>query len=124
MSKEANKEKALNALLTSGSVAGAAKECGLAEKTIHRYLAEPEFLQAFRAARRSLYEATVAKMQSAGAEAVDTLIANMRGERSAATAATSTRAAQLILEGGTKGVEIMDILTRLEELEDGLKAKG
>lgn len=114
MPKETNKEKALSALLGSSSIADAAKKCGLSEKTLRRYLEEKEFLAEYRAARRQIVENAIAKLQSSASEAVQTLIDNLHCENPAA----ENRAAQIILENAVKGVETIDILERLEVLED------
>jgi hypothetical protein len=112
--KTANREKALNSLLESATIIDAAKKCGLNEKTLRRYLADAEFQKEFRAARRSIFEQNIVRLQSLHAGAVATLERNLNCE----IPSTEVRAAQIIIEGNRKDFETLDILQRLEELED------
>lgn len=94
MPKQTNKEKALNALLNRNSIADAAKECGLSEPTIYRYLADAEFSDEYANARRRIVEASVSALQQATTEAVETLRRNLTCDNPQA----EIRAAQLILD--------------------------
>ncbi|MGB7201474.1 MAG: helix-turn-helix domain-containing protein [Pyrinomonadaceae bacterium] len=114
MPKHSNKEKALAALLETNSIRDAAKASGLSEATIYRFLADKAFLSDYRAARRQTVESAISKLQSASNEAVSTLIRNMN----CANPAVETRTAQIVYENAIKGVETMDILERLEWLEN------
>ncbi|MET0753089.1 MAG: hypothetical protein ABWZ66_06935 [Pyrinomonadaceae bacterium] len=114
MPKETNKEKALTALLSSASIAEAAQKCGLTDRTLYRYLDDAEFKKEYRAARRALVENSISQIQSATGEAVETLKKNLHCENPA----VEVRAAQIILDNASKGVEVWDILERLEVLED------
>jgi DNA-binding transcriptional MerR regulator len=120
MPKETNKEKALSALLRASSIAEAAKLCQLSEKTLRRYLDEKDFLTEYRAARRQVVENAIAQLQNAALDAVETLKQNLHCENPAA----ENRAAQIILENAVKGVETIDILERVERLENELENKN
>jgi hypothetical protein len=115
--KITNQEKALNALLESASVSDAAKKCGLNQKTLHRYLEDAEFQKEFRAARRIVFEQNIIRLQSLHAGAVDTLERNLNCENPSA----EIRAAQIVLESTRKDFETLDILSRLELLEDAVE---
>jgi len=112
--KTANKEKALTALLESATITEAAKKCGLNEKTLRRYLDDAEFQKEFRAARRVVFEQNIVRLQSLHAGAVDTLERNLTCENPS----VEVRAAQIIIEGNRKDFETLDILERLEKIED------
>ncbi len=112
--KMANKEKALTALLESATISDAAIKCGLNEKTVRRYLADAEFQKEFRAARRSVFEQNIIRLQSLHAGAVDTLERNLTCE----IPSVETRCAQIVLESTRRDFEIFDVLHRLEVLED------
>jgi hypothetical protein len=112
--KTANRERALSALLSSGSIADAATRCGLNEKTLRRYLADAEFQTEFRAARRVVFEQNIVRLQSLHAGAVDTLERNLNCENPS----VEVRAAQIIIEGNRKDFETLDILERLEKIEN------
>ncbi len=109
-----NQENALNALLASASVTDAAKKCGLSEKTLRRYLVDANFQKEFRAARRGVFEQNIIRLQSLHAGAVDTLERNLNCENPS----VEVRAAQIIIEGNRKDFETLDILERLETLEN------
>ena len=112
--KTANREKALTALLESATITDAAKSCGLNEKTLRRYLEDAEFQKEFRTARRLVFEQNINRLQSLHAGAVDTLERNLNCENPS----VEVRAAQIIIEGTRKDFETLDILTRLEKIED------
>lgn len=113
MAKHTNKEKALAALLKFPTITEAAKDCGLSEETLYRYLREKDFLTDYRAARRSIMETATTELQKSALEAVETLRRNQNCENPA----VEIRAAQAILDLAFRGVETTDILTRLEEIE-------
>jgi hypothetical protein len=112
--KTANREKVLSALLESATIVDAALKCGLNEKTIRRYLEDAEFQKEFRAARRGIFEQNIARLQSLHAGAVDALERNLNCENPS----VEVRSAQIIIEGNRKDFETLDILERLETLEN------
>ncbi len=114
MSMKTNQENALNALLASASITDAAQKCGLSEKTLRRYLEDAEFQKEFRLARRVVFEQNIVRLQSLHAGAVDTLERNLNCENPS----VEVRAAQIIIEGSRKDFETLDILERLETLEN------
>jgi len=112
--KTANREKALTALLESATIIDAALKCGLNEKTIRRYLEDAEFQKEFRAARRVIFEQNIVRLQSLHAGAVAALERNLTCENPS----SEIRAAQIIVECSRKDFETLDILERLEILEN------
>jgi hypothetical protein len=119
MPKDTNREKALAGLLGTSSVTEAAKHSGLSERTIYRYLSDESFMKDFRRARRDLVETSIGQIQAATGEAVETLKKNLTCENPA----VEVRAAQIILDTATKGVELLDVLERVEILEAELENK-
>jgi hypothetical protein len=119
MPKDTNREKALAGLLGTSSITEAAKKSGLSERTIYRYLSDESFMKDFRRARRDLVETSIGQIQAATGEAVETLKKNLTCENPA----VEVRAAQIILDTATKGVELLDILERVEILEGELENK-
>lgn len=119
MVKQTNQEKALAALLNSVSIADAATKCGLSERTLYRYLEDEIFKKEYRAARRNLVENSIGQIQTATGEAVETLKKNLYCENPA----VEVRAAQIILDTAYKGVELLDVLERLEILENEIEKK-
>ncbi len=117
MPKETNKEKILVALLETSSIRDAAKRSGIGEATVYRHLQDKDFLGEYRNARRQTVEAAIAQMQSAASEAVERLKELQYCENPAVAA----RCAQIIFENSVKGLEMTDILERLETLENAVE---
>jgi DNA-binding MurR/RpiR family transcriptional regulator len=114
MPKETNKEKVLIALIETSSVREAAKKSGIGEATVYRFLQDKAFLSEYRNARRQTVETAIAQMQNAASEAVERLKELQYCENPAVAA----RCAQIIFENSVKGMETLDILERLEKIED------
>jgi AcrR family transcriptional regulator len=114
MPKKTNVEKVLIALIETSSVREAAKKSGIGEATIYRYLQDKEFLSEYRNARRQTVESAIAQMQGAASEAVSRLKELQYCENPAVAA----RCAQVIYENSIKGMEMTDVLQRLEVLEN------
>ncbi len=120
MAKQTNKEKALIALIDSASIREAAQKSGLSEETLYRYLKDKEFLSEYRNARRACVENAITQIQQATSEAVETLKKNLHCENPA----VEIRAAQIILDNAIKGVELIDVIERLEILENAVEAEN
>ena len=120
MPKTTNKEKALAALLESASIADAAKRCELSQETLYRYLKDKEFVTDYRNARRQVVENSITQLQQASGEAVEALRRNL----SCTNPQAEIRAAQIILDNALKGVELVDILERLEQIENAVETEN
>ena len=68
------KEEAIVALLTQRNVEEAARAIGVAPKTLLRWMKEPEFESAYRAARHDAFKQSIARLQQATSAAVTTLL--------------------------------------------------
>ncbi len=86
----------------------------LITRTIYRYLRDKSFQKDFRDTRRATVDNADSALQQATCEAVDTLKRNMSCENPQA----EIRSAQIILDMAFKGIEMADILGRLETLEN------
>ena len=106
-------------LLIERTAEEACNKSQVAVSTYWRWMKEERFLLEFRRARRGIIENTVAKLQRMTIEALETLEKNLHCENPAA----EIRAAQIILEQGFRGVELLDIENRLEYLEENLKGQ-
>lgn len=109
----AKQTKAIAALLEQPTIREAAAALKMGETTLWRWLQEPEFQRAYRAARRQIVEHSISELQSATSDAVAALKRNL----TCGTAAVEVRAAQIIIEQAAKAVEMIDVLDRVEELE-------
>ena len=105
---------AITALLTTKTIAAAAKRAKVGEATLRRWLTYDEaFQRAYRAIRRAMLDGVIGRLQRAGTEAVDALERNLKCGRPG----DEIRAALGILDHATRGLELGDLLERVQELE-------
>ncbi len=118
---EVKHDAAIAALLSTRTIRAAAKKCGLSEPTLYRLLQSEDFKAKYRAARRELVENTIAQLQRDGDDAALALRQIVKDRKAPASVRVS--AAKAILEQGFKAVELIDLVERVEKLED-TAAKG
>ena len=106
-------ERALDALLSEQTLAGAAEKAGISQPTLRRWLKQDDFLAAYREARRQVVEKAVAQLQNS-AWAASTTLLKLLGSSSDSV---RLRAAMAILDHAHKGVELLDIDERIAALE-------
>ena len=109
------REEAIAALLSQRNLEDAARLVGIAPKTLLRWLKDPEFDAAYRAARRAAFSQSIARLQQASSAAVSTLLKVMVDPNAAV--ASRVRAADCVLDHASKAIEIEDIEVRVSELE-------
>jgi len=114
------KEDAIAALLTHRTVEEAARSLNIASKTLLRWMKEPEFDAAYRAAKRAAFGQSIARLHHLSSAAVSTLGKIMLD--AATPPSTRVRAADSILDHTTKAIEHEDIDARLRELEADAEA--
>src|SRR5262249_19545356 len=112
-------EALVAALLTEPTHQAAAAAAGVSEATLRRWLHRPAVRAACREARRRVVEDAGARLQQACGEAVEALRRNL----ACGNPRAEVRAAQIVLEQAVRGVELADLLARVEELEQ-LVAEG
>ena|SRR5262245_61113290 len=101
------------ALLSEKTIGDAAKRAGVGEATIRRWMKKPKFAALYRAARRSVVESAIGRIQQVAGKAVETLERNL----SCGVPAAEIRAASQILDQAVKGIELLDLTERVQELE-------
>lgn len=107
------KEKIIVALLSSSTIKDAAKKAKVSERTIHRALEDAAFTTEYRAARRSVYEASLGQIHSSVGDAIKTLSNALTFDNDS----VKVRAAQIILDYSAKVFEQTEIVERIEALE-------
>lgn len=112
--------RAIESLLRCGTIAEAAAACRVTARTLFRWLNQPDFANAYREARMRTVETSISELQTATSEAVDTLRRNLSCENPHAEIA----AAKAIIEFSLKGIELADMVARLERLEELHRAGG
>ncbi len=114
--RTARQAKAVVALLATPSLKEAAAQVGCAEKTIARWLREPEFAEQYRQAREAVFDQALAALQGMAGEAVEALRRSLRPER---PPSVQTRAAEVALSLAAKARE-GDLAARLASVEQQL----
>jgi hypothetical protein len=112
-------ELAVAALLAEKTVEDAAMRIGVGYRTLKGWLALPEFQELYRAARRNVLERNVARLLALTDKALDKLDKNLECDSPAAV----NKAIELTLAHATKGMECLDLLDRVKNLEERLKGK-
>ena len=110
-----NKEKAIAALLLKPSIPAAAKDVGVGERTLWRWLKDKNFKKAYKEARREVVRQAIAQVQAGLSKAVKTLKNIIDDENASPSARVS--AAKTMIDMGLKAVEIEDLESRIEALE-------
>jgi DNA-binding LacI/PurR family transcriptional regulator len=105
--------RAITALLSQPTIRDAAKDCGVSETTLWRWLNDEAFQLAYRKARRQVVEQAMSELQSACSDAVACLRRNLK----CGTANVEVSAAKTILDQAVKAIEFVDMEERLEQLE-------
>lgn len=109
------KEDAIVALLTHRTVEEAARAINVATKTLLRWMKEPEFDVAYRAAKRAAFAQSIARLHHLCSAAVSTIGKVMLDPTT--PPATKVRAADSILDHAAKAIGIEDIEARVALLE-------
>jgi transposase-like protein len=114
------KEAAIVELLSQRNVDEAARAAGVGSRTLYRWMKEPDFDAAYRAARRAAFSQSAARLQQMCSAAVTTLGKIMVDPNS--PVASRVRAAGSVLDHAAKSIELEDIEVRVSELERAAEA--
>lgn len=120
--KEQKQERAISALLNAPSLREAAKEAGISEATLHRWLKKDDFKTAYREAKKELVNHAIYRLQHATGKAVNALEAVIDDKESPASARVS--AAKTILETSIKVFGIEELEQRIFTLEKLIQERG
>jgi hypothetical protein len=115
-------EKILMALLEHHSQEKAAAAAEVSTVTLWRWLKKPEFQKALLEARRDIHSQAMARLQQSAGAAASTVLRVMVDPATPATA--KLRAAQIVLDNATRGLEFQDLNIRLQELERSPRLKA
>lgn len=117
----ARQEAAIRELLVQPTIRKAAQAAHVSEATLRRWLdGNAEFQRRHRAARRELLEGSARYLHAASASAANALWQIAREEKHSAAARVS--AAKAIIELSMRGMEMLDVLPRLDAVEAQLCA--
>lgn len=110
-----NQEAAIVALLNQPTIQRAAESCGVAERTVHRWLDDPAFQAAYRKARREAFAHAISQAQRYAPVAVQVLTQVMADR--AAPHSARINAASNLLKFAREAIELDDLQARVEALE-------
>ena len=108
-------EKAITVLLTQPTIEAAATSLGINPATVHRWLQDRPFADAYRSARRDAVGQAVTRLQQVSGAAVAVLVQVMADKRTAGS--TRVAAASKVLDYAFRAVELEDLAARIEALE-------
>jgi hypothetical protein len=111
------RELALSALLVEPTIVGAAQKVGVTEKTLRNWLSQPDFAAEFKARCKGVLDSATSLLSGATESAVECLRRNLECGKAAA----EIRAAIGILDHALKTVELLDLMKRLDALEEAIK---
>lgn len=108
-------EEAIATLLGSPTLEAAAEALKVNPVTLRRWLKNPDFMAAYRQARRAVVLHAVANLQGATCEAVDTLRVVMKDAN--APAGTRVAASKAVLDIAVKAAQLEQTTAKVEDME-------
>lgn len=108
-------QRAIAALLSTKSVAEAAKQAKVAERTLFRWLAEPEFKRQLGIAERELVSTATRRLLQYQDAAITTIVSIMADRQY--SAGVRLRAATTVIDTMLRLRELFDLEERLSTLE-------
>jgi hypothetical protein len=118
--KDRLQARAVAALLSERSLAGAAAKAGVSLSALKHWLQDPEFQAMLAEAQRALLAHAVTRLGGLASKAVDTFERGMADPETS----PSVRAADLTLTHLNRGSEILDLTRRIAEIERHLFGKA
>jgi hypothetical protein len=115
-------EEGIVALLNEPTVKKAAESIGVDERTVHRWLDQPEFSRRYRKARREAFAPAISLTQKYAPHAVQVLMKVMADP--AAPYSAKVTAALGMLKFSRESIELDDLAARVEALEQTAAAPG
>ena len=115
----AKQVKGLEALLDGANIQDAAAAAGVNRKTLGRWLTEPLFWKTYQLNSRHALELAARRLTGKLDMAVDMLASVMEDDE--APPGVRLRAAQQVIEGSLKLLDVTDIQERLAALEERLE---
>jgi hypothetical protein len=108
------------ALLSERSILAAAKRAKVSERTIRRWLEEPEFKAEYDKARRAVFDVGINRVQALTAKAINTLDALLDASK---FPSVQLGAARTIAEIGIHERDAETIMRKLDEVEAAMQRR-
>lgn len=109
--------KAIDALVSTSTLYEAAKALKISGRTLDRYLADPEFQEAYRDALFQMHQQLIGQLQKA---AIDGFKALKDVAENGQVESARVSAGRTLMEFASKGIESIHTNARLEALEQQL----
>lgn len=110
----AKQQRAIASLLTGATQAEAAKAAGIHERTLARWLTDPDFVSELTSQRTQLAKRSLSSIQALAGDAVAALRDLLTSERES----VKLRTAQYIIDKAAAHLELQDLQVRVENLEN------
>jgi DNA-binding transcriptional MerR regulator len=110
-------ETFIAAMLSLPTITAAARAAGVTDRTARLWMKQPLIQEAYRAARKEVFDEVLEGLRDCAKEAIDTLRTNL----TALEPAVQVRAAHIILTQSIQVHKIEQLEARIQELEDALK---
>lgn len=114
--KRLTDEVIISALIARGSIKGAAASLDCTTRTLYERMKKPEFKKLYAQAKGEILKAAAAKLQGNLCGAIDTLSEIMKDPETANQ--TRVNSAVSILQYASRFAETVDIIERLEAIEE------
>lgn len=111
----------ISALLSCPTIKLASDEVGLSEQAVYSRLRKPDFRTKLQNARTTQFQVISSKLEDANFKALDTIIAILDDKET--SAGIRVKAAQTLLDLSLKNREQIDVISRIENLEEMLKSQ-
>ena len=111
----------ISALLTCPTIKLASESVGLSEQAVYSRLRKPDFREKLQNARNDQFQVISSKLEDANFKALDTLI-NILDDKEG-SAGVRVRASQTLLDLSLKNREQIDVISRIENLEEMMKSQ-
>ena len=114
----AAQERALSALLSERTIQGASEASGVPYRTITRWMQQEAFSREYRARLDALVDDAASSLKKSLTGAVEVL--REIAENAEAPPNSRISAARTLLDSGLRYIETLDIIQRLEAVEDAV----
>lgn len=111
----------ISALLSCPTIKQASDEVGLSEQSVYSRLRKPDFRAQLQNARDNQFQVISSKLEDANFKALDTIIDILDDKET--SAGIRVKAARTLLDLSLKNREQIDVISRIENLEEMLKSQ-
>jgi hypothetical protein len=118
--------RAIEAMMTSPTVRGAAQVAGIGHSTLYRWIEEPAFAEALREAKEQAFARVMTALTAAAEKAVEVLRTILDDEEAAEKPGASIRmrAVRVALDSMLRSHDLIEVEQRLRRVEEILLQRG